>query len=421
MPTATLDLPTKYHLEAQPDGKVLIRGVPIFAAVTERNGKPLPYDAKWMAAALEKHQAQPGYWAPVHYRHHETDPVTGEKREVTERAGDMRQDEIVRRNLDGKPAWVTLATLRFDSEDDARKALKKFPYRSVEIVPDKPDEINSLALLSSEAPFHRFPNLVAFASSADGAHRFVWRTRLMADDKAPADEADEKKDGDKMEAAPPATPGGDVNARLAALEAGMAKCLAALQPAAPAAPAAAPAAKPPVARSPIVAAQTTGSGTRFATDGESAGQVSLETTKAETERDLLAERLERLELERSTEKKLAEFRAELEPYGFTTTREKKLLECLARGEDHARLYVDTVKQNAQKIQRAPRISTSPDAEPGDPPEVAAYAARGPEVLRLARESALTFRAMPANVRATVAGDLKTWLRSDDRGPGPLEA
>lgn len=417
MPTATLDLPTKYHLEAQPDGKVLIRGVPIFAETTERDGKALPYDAKWMARALEKHQGQAGYWAPVHYRHHEVDPKTGEKREKTERAGDMRQDEIVRRNLDGKPAWVTLASLRFDSEADARTAIAKFPYRSVEIVPDKPDEINSLALLSSEAPYHRFPNLVAFAASADGAHRFVWRTRLMADDKAPADEPEKK--AENMEAspspAPAAAPAGDVNTRLAALEAGMAKCLAALQPpapAAPAAPAAAPAAKP-VARSPIVAAQASPAGQMaFGTSG-----VSLETTKAETERDLLAEKLDALIAEAARKEKLAAFSAELEPYGFTTAKKTKLLECLARGEEHARLYVDTVKQHAPQIQRASRISSSPDAEPSDPKEVAAYAAVSPDALRRARESYQVFKALPADVR----GGLGSWLKNDDRGPGPLEA
>lgn len=400
-------LPTAHVFEDQADGRVIVRRVPIFAEVGERGGVETPWNAKWVKAALAKAQAQPGYWMPVHYRHHADGADAG-------RAGDARPTEVATALVDGKPKAVLFADLRFDSRAEAEHAVKKFPYRSVEISPEKPDEINSLALLGSEAPYHRFPNLTAFATARGMA--FVWRHPLMSDIASPAAtfEAGSPPAADAEKPAETATYASKADfeafkTEIRALFESMTKKDEKHEE--PAEDDAEKNAK----RQPIAAAKaaTTG-GAKF----EAASDEALAATKLEAVNDALTARLEALEKERLLEKKAATFSAELAPYGEHHV--KKGLEILAaKGEEHARTYAETIKTTVPRLPRAAAARRPDLVESDEPKAVAAYAG-DPARLKKARDAAAFFAANPSLAKSGPHGamSLEGFLRAE---LGPVEA
>lgn len=193
-----LGLPTRYRAQQLPDGRVEVRGVPIFAETQPTATRRRGYGRAWLEGFLARADKRRGYEAPLHLHHTDTGRA--------EAVGTWVPERVALREVDGAPRWVLFATLRYTSPEAFARA-KAYPHRSVEISPDHPDEINSLALLDAEAPYHRFPNLVTFRAARGEA--------FMADEKkpeAPAAPAAEKKPEAMAAEAPapaaaPAAPG----------------------------------------------------------------------------------------------------------------------------------------------------------------------------------------------------------------------
>jgi len=174
-------LPKKYEVVYESGGAVRVKDVPIFAENKRkfRAGEAeieLCYDRVWLEGACfaDSRKRESGYSAPMHFGHHE-------RGSVRKRAGHFEQKCVKLCNYHGESKWVTFADLVYSSEENFEKAKKDYPYRSVEISPDRPNEINSLALLSSEAPYFQFPNL-AFSAEPGEERVFVWSDNAMAEE-----------------------------------------------------------------------------------------------------------------------------------------------------------------------------------------------------------------------------------------------
>lgn len=216
--TATDQVPAlerTYRAEYESGGKVRVKDTPFFAEVTERAGEPQPFNAEWLAKALERDQAlrASGYHAPMHFGHQGRD---GER----ERAGYFELNRVEKRLVEGQPKMVLIGDRVYDTVDKFEKAKRGCPYISVEVSPDKPDEVNSAALLSSAAPFHRFPDFSVFSAAPGQPATYLWRTDMAeqappkpaekappakTEDAAPAEgKAEAPPFAKKDEAAPPA-------------------------------------------------------------------------------------------------------------------------------------------------------------------------------------------------------------------------
>lgn len=247
MTTTLLDATPRasYRARRQPDGSVTVEDVPVFAEIRdgEHPGRA-PRPAAWLAKAVERSQERKrlsGYLPPLHFRHH--DGVS-----EVEPAGTLEPTRIgaLAINPGEGPRPVVFATLRFRNEAAFQRWLDHYPNRSIEISSDHPEEINSLALLDSEAPLDRFPPTSRANVELASARRElaqIWRHAAMEDMKP-----DEGDDTENAAAEVPATghhePDGDeakeptMKEVLAAMAAGFAdlkKCMA--QPAMPAQPA----------------------------------------------------------------------------------------------------------------------------------------------------------------------------------------
>ena len=176
MPPAALAGPTMApRIEAHnrtehlPDGRVVVYDVPVFAEHerTFPNGRTLKVDRPWLERALstDRDRRADGYRAPIHLGHHNGFADRA-------RVGLLELSYIADRMVDGEARAVLFGTLFFDGEDEFTSA-RKYQYRSVEISPRDPREINSLALLSSEAPYFRFPNL-AYRAGIGGGMSYFW-------------------------------------------------------------------------------------------------------------------------------------------------------------------------------------------------------------------------------------------------------
>jgi len=177
-----MELPISYKAEEKPNGSVVISGVPVFAE-NKRGDKTFGQD--WLKSALYRDSdlRSKNYKAPIHFGHHEP----GVDRE---RAGYYELSKVQLANYSGSPTWVLFANLIFDSKEKSEKA-RQYPYRSVEISSEHPSEINSLALLSSEAPYFRFPTLTFRAWT--GGESFLWRDTLEDKKEDLEKKPDEKK------------------------------------------------------------------------------------------------------------------------------------------------------------------------------------------------------------------------------------
>lgn len=422
-----LELPKRHVPEFKADGTVEVPGVPIFAeAKRSLYGQTASWDRDWLFDAAQKNreQIESGYKPPMHFGHHEA----GIERR---RAGHFRVESVKLAIVENELKWVTFATLVFKDRATFEEAKANWPYRSVEMTPEKPREINSLALLASEAPYHRFPDLAFAAGSVATPISFVWKDKFamalpkQKDDKAPAEGKPEEKqapqgdapanggapqaapkgeppvkneaksdkpgnspvagdegdeDGDEGELATAGAPQGgaqsfDMNA-FATTVMGMLNTIvtALVKLSSPGEAYAAARSTPAISAEAQPGAQfTPQAGAEFAT---LKGQ--LVAMQAE---------LEKVKKERETEAQLAKFTAELKPYGIPNLET----------ELRAQIAAGTVVPFAAAIKKfAPPTSRASEApsEPSDPPEVAKFAA-DPVKLEQARRLFREYSNLPA--------------------------
>lgn len=222
-----------YRATQMADGTLVVHDVPIFCTcervqVIGGEKTTLVFDEKWIRAAFAKaksHEAE-GYLPPLHGYHHD------DGKEVKP-AGFFRITRVGSVTLHGEKRPALIADLVFTDPNAREDVLaKKTPYLSVEIFKVLgPPKIDSLALLSDEAPFLEMPLLLvgnvdkqesalAFASlrqyaSSERMPVLAFRQRgeraallfrngetAMADEsKSDEKKDDEKGEGTKMEAA----------------------------------------------------------------------------------------------------------------------------------------------------------------------------------------------------------------------------
>lgn len=122
-------------------------------AGVRRNKEPIT--ASWMNEAIvrDKLRAQEGYVPPVHVRHHG-------KGVKTERVGHFRLTRVGKHRHEGKDIDALFADITGVPQSQYDRIRNgEMPYRSVEIHDFDTPEVQSLALLDDEVPFFRFPNL----------------------------------------------------------------------------------------------------------------------------------------------------------------------------------------------------------------------------------------------------------------------
>lgn len=147
---------TEYSSAQAQDGTWTIFDVPVFAElVDDRREETFRVDLGWLmrAFARGKTREREGYLPPVHVRHH------GDADGVDE-AGHFRFARIGPIQHGGKTVhaiFVDLVGVGPKTYDAIRKG--KLAYRSVEILDPDTAEIDSLALLDHEVPFLRLPLL----------------------------------------------------------------------------------------------------------------------------------------------------------------------------------------------------------------------------------------------------------------------
>jgi hypothetical protein len=455
-PAEKLQLATQYRVTDEADGSVVMHDVPLFAESDAPEGWDQSigvgrFGLSWLKEDVRIAKSQAGYFAPMHFGHHDPDTPTKDR----ERAGKFTRDYVALRLVQGSPMWVSFGRLIFDSRSTYDRALRQFPYRSVEIVPRKPREINSLALLSDHAPFHRFPELKSFAAdetdhidpcwfAAEGEATAyfgaTWRP-LMAmgtvNDKSPAGSGDPDKPSTKTppvnqaaeaeaqagsdaegegesggdEKVPPAEAEaesegdggmGDDDASPMTKKEGRAiyALLTKIAEATSGGGSASVQEKPP-ARAPVVAAHA---------------QADEALAKAEAKNDVLADKIERIERKMKRDALAVQFAAEMAPFG--RARQQAALERLddpKRGPKVARAYVDAVKESGTPIPRGTPKTLQRDAN--EPKEVAAYAALGPDKHKQAREAASEYAANPMFQSVSLEDHIKYAVG----GPGAFRA
>lgn len=207
----TCPLPREYEARLEPDGmRVRVIGVPVFAETREQDGRD-DRDEAWLhqALAIYDARAQGGYHPPMHFKHHgasETSPA-GHFELTNVAPGEVNPGDV-------RP--VLFADLVFLDKATYERWRSLWPHRSVEISPDYPNEVNSLALLDDEAPYFRFPIPKVrelFSAPSGVVHKIqLWRA-TMADpvkkDEAPAAGVQAPvPDAQPAAAAPPAPAGG---------------------------------------------------------------------------------------------------------------------------------------------------------------------------------------------------------------------
>ena len=174
-----------YDAEQAPNGTWTIKALPIFSEVESgKRGNEKHIGPEWMNAAIAKAKELrfvQQHMAPVHLGHH-----GALKNKETPRVGFLKPDHIGRLTIEGKHQWVLFADVVGISEENMG-SLKNLshPYRSVEIGDWNKPEIASLALLSDESPYFKFPMLtigemkahagkqpIKFGNERDGNHHF---------------------------------------------------------------------------------------------------------------------------------------------------------------------------------------------------------------------------------------------------------
>tara|TARA_Y100000310_G_scaffold308318_1_gene351294 strand:+ start:910 stop:2403 length:1494 start_codon:yes stop_codon:yes gene_type:complete len=159
-----------YKFRTNDDGSFTILDVPIMSEVPKgEKGNKSRVSLKWMKKAVAKAKERAkldGYMAPLHIDHHDNGKPTAP-------AGFIMPTRVERMKYEGNNLWTVFADLEVQGEILAKIRKKELPYRSVEIFGwDKEPEINSLALLSDEVPFFRYPVLTLGEETKDEVHTF---------------------------------------------------------------------------------------------------------------------------------------------------------------------------------------------------------------------------------------------------------
>jgi len=164
-----------YRAEQNSDGTWNVLDVPIFGEHVRmyEGEEPFVVDRQWLESAVKAAQdrwTQDGYLPPLHVRHHSS-------MQSAESAGHFMLKGLQRITYEGKPLTVVMADLlRIPSWIYEEIRDGRLPYRSVEILEDRP-EIDSLALLDHEVPYFRFPLLTIATETPQPSQPIQLRAR----------------------------------------------------------------------------------------------------------------------------------------------------------------------------------------------------------------------------------------------------
>jgi hypothetical protein len=152
--TTGIDFGKRYRAEKMPNGNFAIRDVEIFQACQRPNpatGAVDDFGQKFLETALSafRERSSDQYLPPVHIGHHKGQTVANEF------AGHL----ILKRVENDKKGIPTLYgdMVEIPPRAFAEIMANRLPYRSVEINNPASGEISSLALLSTEVPYFKFP------------------------------------------------------------------------------------------------------------------------------------------------------------------------------------------------------------------------------------------------------------------------
>lgn len=373
-----------------------------------------PVDRKWMQSAIERDQLRraEGYTPPVHLRHHG-------KGKHAERVGHFALKRVGKHRYEGRDIDALFADLT-GIPDEQFQRIKRgdMPYRSVEIHNFDTPEVQSLALLDSEVPYFRLPNLrvdvgdpksakpapptrfanaeapaIAFCATSDGASalfRFTQESNMDEQIAALTATVEELKEQvAKLQAEVVHEPDAEVTEE---------ERIAEMAPAIPA---------EEILQADIGGITVSGGGVVDLAAQSTVTQLSAEVAAL---RDSLAER------DRKDAAKTAYEGALAALDGYPVSEETRA---------HFKSIADTAPAllaNAVKTYKATALRDPPedidasfDAE-SDAPEVAKFAAQGPDALATARALSKDYEAYR---RAGGSADLDTYLSVNVKRPVAL--
>ena len=437
-----------YSAAANPDGTFNVYDVPVFAEVVAgaRKGVKETIGAEWMIAAVERDKMRrgEGYRAPVHIGHHEPGASPT-------RAGSFRLVRVGKTTYEGREVDAVFADFE-NLTPEAFAAIQRgeLPYRSVEILNAADTEINSIALLSSEVPHFRFPNLnvsllwaeteAAKLSAGSEAvpvlFRFEPKETAMDPDKKKEDGAEEKgpavaaavdadagtnddkssaatKDAAAAEESEVAVEAGmsekEAHEMIKATFEGVSRLLALLSPNDGTMQNPAGSLEPnDVNEAPVNAAAAPTDAIKL-NAAPSADALSLAALKGEIV--ALKARETKRDKDAETARLVASARAELKGFNFDAETATDLESFAALGADHLKRYVEGIKRVA--VEDGPRnlAELEATASQRDPDEVTAFRAHGPDALKLAREVANEHAALIAGGAGAALPPLNRFLAS----------
>jgi len=144
--------------EKQPDGTVVVRGLPFFSEIRETDpavkaGVREARGPEWLQRAFEKHHARLTLnQKPLLTLRHQFDQP--------EAVGTYRLTHMGRAAVNpGEEPRVTLFGDKVYESEDAFNKAKDYQFRSVEMSIETPDELSALALLKDKMPSFRYPNV----------------------------------------------------------------------------------------------------------------------------------------------------------------------------------------------------------------------------------------------------------------------
>lgn len=394
---AALALPKTYRVTKDPDGRVREHDVPIVVEFTRKGfgraiGRPGQdtVDYRWLRGAFNRAQVKQrdGNRVPLHFRHHDGT-------EDRERAGYIEEKGVRLAFYQGEPRWTTFADFVYDDEAKYRRAKADFPQQSIEVSPEYPDEVNSVALLGDEASYLRFPDRRSFAAIPGGGALILWRSSMAEPEKKPEDEKKPETGVPAKAAAYAAEPGatpapsGDSGA-LGRIEALLMKLCEAMESKGERAEETAGGA--PI-HSPVAAARAEHAAPAEV-EARFAARLAQVEAKADAKASALEGRLSTALREVEHERAFKAAKAELAGYALGSDVDAKLRAHVEKGS--IATYVDAVKQFAAKLPKADRDAGRPDrGVPGaQSPVLAAYAAKG--YAAEAEEQVTNFRALRAS-------------------------
>lgn len=164
-----------YECRNEPDGRVRVLRVPIYAEHVrtrqvldyesgEQKAEEIPFDRDWLerAVADARKEQEKGHTPPLHLRHN-FGTALASTGTPTEPVGTFENLELADVDLAAPGEEPDVKAVVFSDlvyhDAEAFAQSKRYPHRSVEVYDYREPRINSLALLGSEEPYFRFPNL----------------------------------------------------------------------------------------------------------------------------------------------------------------------------------------------------------------------------------------------------------------------